>query len=111
MKINIPEIEQKLYYNICSNFAKWCEMQLKQYDSTLKFLDSITVEILTGTIITELYQQYVDFCNEHSLDCLSDKMFTTVITSFGYYRFQTHNKDIMNGKSIGYFRPVTQERK
>lgn len=84
MKINIPEIEQKIYYNICSNFANWCEMQLKQHESMLKFLDSITLEIMCETPAIEFYNMYVSFCNDNTYEPLTRMLFAKVLSSYGY---------------------------
>jgi hypothetical protein len=102
MKINIPEIEQKIYYNICSNFANWCEMQLQQYESLLKFLDSITLETMCNTPSPKFYQMYVDFCEKHSYEALTRMLFAKMLSSFGY----TSQKGYIDSVRADFYRPV-----
>lgn len=102
MKINIPEIEQKIYYNICSNFANWCEMQLSQYESLLKFLDSITMEEMTSTLALDFYNNYCSFCTIKKYDILPQKTFARMMTSFGYPA-----QVVSQGKKkVYYYKPI-----
>ena len=58
------KIEHQIYSNICDNFANWCEMQLQQYDSLLKYLASITIEEMENEHTKVFYENYVKFCKK-----------------------------------------------
>lgn len=112
MKIDVAKIEQQIYYDICKNFSNWCEMQLNKYKPFLKWLETITFEQLTEIQIKDLYNDYVNFCENNSFNTETKATFTTTINSFGFYAFATHSKEVNNGKTtLSFFRPISQKRK
>ena len=84
MKIDTIKIEQRIYYNICENFANWCEMQLKQYDSLLKYFATITIEEMENERTKVFYENYEKFCIENGLNVLPQKALATIMTSIGF---------------------------
>lgn len=84
MKIDTIKIEQRIYSNICENFANWCEMQLKQYDSLLKYFATITMEEMENEHTKVFYENYEKFCIENGLDVLPQKALATIMTSIGF---------------------------
>ena len=84
MKIDVVKIERRIYSNICDNFANWCEMQLKQYDSLLKYFATITIEEMENEHTKVFYENYVKFCEKNDLDVLSQKVLATIMTSIGF---------------------------
>jgi hypothetical protein len=84
MKIDTIKIEQRIYSNICENFANWCEMQLKQYDSLLKYFATITIEEMENEHTKVFYENYEKFCIENGLDVLPQKALATIMTSIGF---------------------------
>lgn len=84
MKIDTIKIEQRIYSNICENFANWCEMQLKQYDSLLKYFATITIEEMENEHTKVFYENYEKFCVENGLDVLPQKALATIMTSIGF---------------------------
>lgn len=84
MKIDTIKIEQRIYSNICENFANWCEMQLKQYDSLLKYFATITMEEMENEHTKVFYENYEKFCIENGLNVLSQKALATIMTSIGF---------------------------
>lgn len=84
MKIDTIKIEQRIYSNICENFANWCEMQLKQYDSLLKYFATITMEEMENEHTKVFYENYEKFCIENGLNVLPQKALATIMTSIGF---------------------------
>lgn len=84
MKIDTIKIEQRIYSNICENFANWCEMQLKQYDSLLKYFATITIEEMENEHTKVFYENYEKFCIENGLNVLPQKALATIMTSVGF---------------------------
>lgn len=84
MKIDTIKIEQRIYSNICENFANWCEMQLKQYDSLLKYFATITIEEMENEHTKVFYENYKKFCIENGLNVLPQKVLATIMTSIGF---------------------------
>lgn len=84
MKIDTIKIEQRIYSNICENFANWCEMQLKQYDSLLKYFATITMEEMENEHTKIFYENYEKFCIENGLNVLPQKALATIMTSIGF---------------------------
>lgn len=84
MKIDVVKIERRIYSNICDNFANWCEMQLKQYNSLLKYLATITIEEMENEHTKVFYENYVKFCEKNGLDVLTQKTLATIMTSIGF---------------------------
>lgn len=84
MKIDTIKIEQRIYSNICENFANWCEMQLKQYDSLLKYFATITIEEMENEHTKVFYENYEKFCIENGLNVLPQKALATIMTSIGF---------------------------
>lgn len=84
MKIDTIKIEQRIYSNICENFANWCEMQLKQYDSLLKYFATITMEEMENEHTKVFYENYEKFCIENDLNVLPQKALATIMTSIGF---------------------------
>ena len=84
MKIDTIKIEQRIYSNICENFANWCEMQLKQYDSLLKYFATITMEEMENEHTKVFYENYEKFCIENGLNALPQKALATIMTSIGF---------------------------
>lgn len=84
MKIDTIKIEQRIYSNICENFANWCEMQLKQYDSLLKYFATITMEEMENEHTKVFYENYEKFCIENCLNVLPQKALATIMTSIGF---------------------------
>ena len=84
MKIDTIKIEQRIYSNICENFASWCEMQLKQYDSLLKYFATITIEEMENEHTKVFYENYEKFCIENGLNVLPQKALATIMTSIGF---------------------------
>lgn len=84
MKIDTQKIEQRIYFNICENFANWCEMQLKQYDSLLKYFNVISMEEMENEHTKVFYENYEKFCIENGLDVLPQKALATIMTSIGF---------------------------
>lgn len=84
MKIDTVKIEQRIYSNICENFANWCEMQLKQYDSLLKYFATITMEEMENEHTKVFYENYEKFCIENGLNVLPQKALATIMTSIGF---------------------------
>jgi hypothetical protein len=84
MKIDTIKIEQRIYSNICENFANWCEMQLKQYDSLLKYFATITLEEMENEHTKVFYEKYENFCIENGLNVLPQKALATIMTSIGF---------------------------
>ena len=84
MKIDVVKIEHRIYSNICENFANWCEMQLKQYDSLLKYFATITIEEMENEHTKVFYENYVKFCEKNGLDVLPQKALATIMTSIGF---------------------------
>ena len=84
MKIDTIKIEQRIYFNICENFANWCEMQLKQYDSLLKYFATITMEEMENEHTKVFYENYEKFCIENGLNVLPQKALATIMTSIGF---------------------------
>lgn len=84
MKIDTIKIEQRIYSNICENFANWCEMQLKQYDSLLKYFATITMEEMENEHTKVFYENYEKFCIKNNLDVLPQKALATIMTSIGF---------------------------
>lgn len=102
MKINVHEIEQKIYFDVCKNFANWVELQLKQYESLLKFLDSIELETMCNTPALQFYEMYVAFCNVQSYTPLTRMLFAKMLSSFGF----TNQKGYLDGKRFDFYRPL-----
>ena len=84
MKIDTIKIEHRIYSNICENFANWCEMQLKQYDSLLKYFATITIEEMENEHTKIFYGNYEKLCIENGLDVLPPKALATIMTSIGF---------------------------
>ena len=84
MKIDTIKIEQRIYSNICENFANWCEMQLKQYNSLLKYFATITMEEMENEHTKVFYENYEKFCIENGLDVLPQKALAIIMTSIGF---------------------------
>ena len=84
MKIDVVKIEHRIYSNICENFANWCEMQLKQYDSLLKYFATITIEEMENEHTKIFYGNYEKFCIKNGLDVLPQQALATVMTSIGF---------------------------
>ena len=84
MKIDTIKIEHRIYSNICENFANWCEMQLKQYDSLLKYFATITIEEMENEHTKIFYENYEKFCIKNGLNVLSQQALATVMTSIGF---------------------------
>lgn len=84
MKIDTIKIEQRIYSNICENFANWCEMQLKQYDSLLKYFATITMEEMENEHTKVFYENYEKFCIKNGLNVLPQKALATIMTSIGF---------------------------
>lgn len=84
MKIDVVKIEHRIYSNICDNFANWCEMQLQQYKSLLKYLATITIEEMENEHTKVFYENYVKFCEKNGLDVLPQKVLATIMTSIGF---------------------------
>ena len=84
MKIDTIKIEQRIYSNICENFANWCEMQLKQYDSLLKYFATITIEEMENEHTKVFYENYEKFCIENGINVLPQKALATIMTSIGF---------------------------
>lgn len=84
MKIDTIKIEQRIYSNICENFANWCEMQLKQYESLLKYFATITLEEMENEHTKVFYEKYEKFCIENDLNVLPQKALATIMTSIGF---------------------------
>ena len=102
MKFNVHELEQKIYFNICENFANWAELQLKQYESLLKFLDSIELETMCETPAQKFYDMYCSFCTEKGYTPLTRMIFAKMLSSFGY----TNQKGYIDGKRDDFYRPL-----
>lgn len=102
MKIDVHKIEQQIYFDVCKNFANWCEMQLKQYESLLKFLGTIELETMCETPAIKFYEMYVNFCNENSFEPLTRMLFAKMLSSFGY----TNQKGYLNSKRYEFYRPL-----
>ena len=84
MKIDVVKIEHQIYSNICDNFANWCEMQLKQYDSLLKYFATITIEEMENEHTKIFYENYEKFCIKKGLDIVQEKELEKIITSIGF---------------------------
>ena len=101
MKIDVVKIEHQIYSNICDNFANWCEMQLQQYDSLLKYLASITIEEMENEHTKVFYENYVKFCKKNDLDVLPPKTLGLIMTSIG---FQSKCRRINKKRAYCYMR-------
>lgn len=101
MKIDVQKIEQQIYFNICENFANWCEYQLKQYESLLQYLDTITLEEMLNESTKIFYENYKNFCTIKSLDILPTQTLATIMTSIGY----PATRKTINHKQISCYSP------
>lgn len=103
LKLDVNLIENNLYIKICEAFADFFEKKFHRYKSVLEFLRVIETENIVSKTTSEIYKQYLDFCNSTGFEKLDHTVFSKTVCECGFRTYFKVIKENSKRKKLMYF--------